>query len=47
LTYIVDITRAGIFSQISMLTTIEVVVMAALSAGAFLMATLSLIRMKI
>ena len=47
LTYIVDITRAGIFSQISILTTIEVVIMAALSAGAFLLATLSMIRMKI
>src|SRR5919109_470511 len=47
LTYIVDITRAGIFSQISMFTIIEVVVMAVLSAGAFLMATLSMMRMKI
>jgi ABC-2 type transport system permease protein len=47
LTYIVDITRAGIFSQISMFTIIEVVVMAALSAGAFLIATLSMMRMKI
>jgi ABC-2 type transport system permease protein len=47
LTYIVDITRAGIFSEISMFTTIEVVVMAALSAGAFLMATLSMMKLKI
>lgn len=47
LTYIVDITRAGIFSEISMFTIIEVVVMAALSAGAFVMATLSMMKLKI
>jgi ABC-2 type transport system permease protein len=47
LTYIVDITRAGIFSQISTFTNIEAVVMAAISIGAFLMATFSIIKMKI
>ena len=47
LTYIVDITRAGIFSQISIFTNIEAIVIATLSAGAFIMATLSMMRMKI
>ena len=47
LTYIVDITRAGIFSQISPFTNIEAIVIAILSTAAFLMATLTLMKMKI
>ena len=47
LTYVVDITRAGIFSQISPFTNIEAIVIAMLSAAAFLMATLTLTKMKI
>jgi ABC-2 type transport system permease protein len=47
LTYIVDITRAGIFSQISPFTNIEAMAIAVLSTAAFLMATLTLMKMKI
>jgi ABC-2 type transport system permease protein len=47
LTYVVDITRAGIFSQISPFTNVEAIVIAMLSAAAFLMATLTLTKMKI
>jgi ABC-2 type transport system permease protein len=47
LTYIVDITRAGIFNQIGFFTNIEVGVIAAITAGAFFLATLSMLRMKI
>src|SRR5918912_343109 len=41
LTYIVDITRAGIFNQISVFTNIEIGVIAAVSAVTFFIATLS------
>jgi ABC-2 type transport system permease protein len=47
LTYIVDITRAGIFNQISLLTNIEVGVIAVVSAATFFIATLSMLKMKI
>jgi len=47
LTYIVDITRAGIFNQIDFFTNVEVGVIAAATAGAFFLATLSMLRMKI
>jgi ABC-2 type transport system permease protein len=47
LTYIVDITRAGIFNNIDMFTNIEVGVITAVTAAAFFLATLSMIRMKI
>ena len=47
LTYIVDVSRAGVFSQISTFTNIQVLIISILSAGAFLMATLSMVRMKI
>jgi len=47
LTYIVDITRAGIFNQINFFTNIEVGIIAALTAAAFFLATLSMLRMKI
>jgi ABC-2 type transport system permease protein len=47
LTYIVDITRAGIFNQIDFFTNVEVGVIAAITAAAFFLATLSMLRMKI
>ncbi|MGH9977120.1 MAG: ABC transporter permease, partial [Nitrososphaeraceae archaeon] len=46
LTYIVDITRAGIFAQVSMFTNIEVVILGLLSAAVFLIATRSMIKME-
>jgi ABC-2 type transport system permease protein len=47
LTYIVDITRAGIFNTIDLFTNIEVGIIAAATAAVFFLATLSMIRMKI
>jgi ABC-2 type transport system permease protein len=47
LTYIVDITRAGIFNQISVFTNIEIGVIAVVSAVTFFIATLSMLKMKI
>ncbi|MEW6605289.1 MAG: ABC transporter permease [Thermoproteota archaeon] len=47
LTYIVDVTRAGIFNQIDSFVNIEMGVIAAFTTAAFLLATLSMIRMKI
>jgi ABC-2 type transport system permease protein len=47
LTYIVDITRAGIFNQIDFFTNVEVGVIAAITVAAFLLATLSMLRMRI
>lgn len=47
LTYIVDITRAGVFNQITFFTNIEVGVITAVAAGTFMLATFSLLRMKI
>jgi ABC-2 type transport system permease protein len=47
LTYIVDITRAGIFNQIDFFTNVEVGVIAAITAAAFFLATLSMLRMRI
>jgi ABC-2 type transport system permease protein len=47
LTYIVDVTRAGIFNQINTFVNIEVGVVAAFTAAAFFLATLSMMRMKI
>jgi ABC-2 type transport system permease protein len=47
LTYIVDITRAGIFNQITAFTNIEVGIIAAISAVTFFLATLSMLRMRI
>jgi hypothetical protein len=43
----VDISRAGIFSQINAFTNIEVLVMSFLAATVFLIATRSMVRMKI
>ena len=47
LTYIVDVTRAGIFNQISFFVNVEVGVIAAFTMAAFLLATLSMMRMRI
>jgi len=47
LTYIVDITRAGIFNQITAFTNIEAGIIAAVSAATFFLATLSMLRMRI
>jgi ABC-2 type transport system permease protein len=47
LTYIVDITRAGIFNNIDLFTNIEVGIIAAATAAVFFLATLSMMRMKI
>lgn len=47
LTYIVDITRAGVFNQITFFTNVEVGVITAVTAGTFMLATFSLLRMKI
>lgn len=47
LTYIVDISRAGIFSQINMSINIEVLVIGFLAATVFLLATRSMIKMNI
>ncbi|MBA3750028.1 MAG: ABC transporter permease [Nitrosopumilus sp.] len=47
LTYIVDITRAGIYSQITDFTNIEVVIISMLSAIAFSMAAISMLKVKV
>ncbi len=47
LTYIVDITRAGVFNQINALVNIEAGIIALVSAAAFFIATLSMLKMKI
>jgi ABC-2 type transport system permease protein len=47
LTYIVDISRAGIFSQINSFTNIEVLIISFLAVTLFLIATRSMVRMKI
>jgi ABC-2 type transport system permease protein len=47
LTYIVNITRAGIFNTIDIFTNIEAGVIAIAAATAFLLATLSMLKMKI
>lgn len=46
LTYIVDITRAGIFAQIDMFTNVEVLILGLLSTAVFLIATRSMIKME-
>ena len=46
LTYIVDITRAGIFAQIDMFTNVEVLILGLLSSAVFLIATRSMIKME-
>jgi ABC-2 type transport system permease protein len=47
LTYIVDITRAGVFDQISEFTIIQGGIMAILTVAAFFLATLSMLRLRI
>ena len=47
LTYIVDISRAGIFSQIDMFTNIQVLVITLLAAVVFMIATKSMVKMKV
>jgi len=47
LTYIVDITRAGIFNSINFFTNMEVGVITVVAAVTFFLATLSMMRMKI
>ena len=46
LTYIVDITRAGIYSQITDFVIVEVVVISILSSVAFFIAAISMLRVK-
>ena len=47
LTYIVDISRAGIFSQIDMFTNIQVLVITLLATVVFMIATKSMVKMKV
>jgi ABC-2 type transport system permease protein len=47
LTYIVDISRAGIFSQIDTFTNIQVLIISVLSASVFTIATRSMVKMKV
>lgn len=47
LTYIADITRAGIFSQIDTFTNIEVLVLTLFAVGAFVIATRAMVRLQI
>lgn len=47
LTYIVDITRAGIYSQITGFTLAEVVVISVVSSIAFLIAAISMLKVKV
>lgn len=47
LTYIVDITRAGIYSQITDFVIVEVVVISILSSIAFFIAAVSMLRVKV
>lgn len=47
LTYIVDITRAGIYSQITDFVVVEVAVISILSSIAFLIAAISMLRVKV
>lgn len=47
LTYIVEITRAGIFSQINSFTNIEIFIISILSSIAFFFAAISMLRVKV
>ena len=47
LTYIVDITRAGIFNEITPFVHLEAAIIAAVTTGAFFLATFSMMRMKV
>ena len=47
LTYIADITRAGIFSQIDTFTNLEVLVLTLFAVGAFVIATRAMVKLQI
>ncbi|HMG38789.1 MAG TPA: ABC transporter permease, partial [Nitrososphaeraceae archaeon] len=47
LTYIADITRAGIFSQIDAFTNLEVLALTLFSVGAFVIATRAMVKLQI
>lgn len=47
LTYIVDITRAGIYSQVDVFTNIEVLILSMLSVAVFIIATRAMVRIQI
>lgn len=47
LTYVVDISRAGIFSQVDAFTNIEVLIITLVSAAGFVIAIRSMISMKV
>jgi ABC-2 type transport system permease protein len=47
LTYVVDITRAGIFSQINSFTNVEVFIISLLSLVVFLLAAIAMVRVKV
>jgi ABC-2 type transport system permease protein len=46
LTYIADITRAGIFSQIDSFTNLEVLVLTTFAVGAFVIATRAMVKLQ-
>jgi ABC-2 type transport system permease protein len=47
LTYIVDISRAGIFSQYDTITNIQVLIISLVAVAVFIVATRSMVRMKV
>lgn len=47
LTYIADITRAGIFSQVNAFTNLEVIALTLFSASAFVIATRAMVKLQI
>lgn len=47
LTYIADITRAGIFSQIDSFTNLEVLILTSFAAGAFMIATRAMVKLQV
>jgi ABC-2 type transport system permease protein len=47
LTYIVDITRAGIYSQITSFTNVEVIVISLISIVSFFIASISMLKVKV
>lgn len=47
LTYIVDISRAGVFSQVDIFTNIRVLIITLVSVAGFVIATRSMISMKV
>src|SRR5262249_52790797 len=47
LTYIVDITRAGVFDHVTPFTFVQVGIMAVMTGAAFSLATVSMLRLRI